>query len=94
MKVKELMERVGTTSFGFTKAYISDGMREINEMMEESVSIAKTNLVKDQRYYAMQDSDIDGLVSIIDIAILDKDSNEYHNISRVIGNVSVDKDQT
>ena len=38
MKVKELMERVGTTNFGFTKAYINDGMREINEMMEESVS--------------------------------------------------------
>lgn len=94
MKVKELMERVGTTNFGFTKAYINDGMREINEMMEESVSIAKTNIVKDQRYYAMADSDIDGLVSIVNIAILDKDSNTYSNISRVIGSVSVDKDQT
>ena len=46
MKVKELMERVGTTNFGFTKAYINDGMREINEMMEESVSIAKQILLK------------------------------------------------
>jgi hypothetical protein len=94
MKVKELMERVGTTNFGFTKAYISDGMREINEMMEESVSIAKTNLIKDQRYYAMQDSDIAGIVSVINVSVLDEKSNTYTNIGRVIGNVSVDKDQT
>ena len=37
MKVKELMERIGTTNFGFTKAFLNDGMREINSMMEESV---------------------------------------------------------
>ena len=43
MKVKELMERVGSTNFGFTNAYIKDGMREINSLMEESVNIAKAN---------------------------------------------------
>tara|TARA_R100000278_G_scaffold41576_1_gene36640 strand:- start:297 stop:581 length:285 start_codon:yes stop_codon:yes gene_type:complete len=94
MKVKELMERIGTTNFGFTKAFIGDGMREINEMMEESVSIAKTNLVKDQRYYAMADADIAGLVSVVNISILDEASNVYTNIGRVVGDVSVDKDQT
>ena len=93
MKVKELMERIGTTNFGFTKAFITDGLREINSMMEESVATAKTNLTKDQRYYAMQDSDIDGMVQVLDIAILDEDSGVYTNISRVVGNVSVDKDQ-
>ena len=94
MKVKELMERVGTTNFGFTKAYIADGMREINSMSEESVSTAKTNLVKDQRYYAMQESDVSGMVKILNVAILDSDSGTYTNINRIIGNVSVDKDQT
>ena len=94
MKVKELMERVGTTNFGFTKAYIADGMREINSMSEESVSIAKTDLVKNQRYYAMQDSDVSGMVKILNVAILDSDSGTYTNINRIIGNVSVDKDQT
>tara|TARA_Y100000592_G_scaffold50078_1_gene79298 strand:- start:943 stop:1227 length:285 start_codon:yes stop_codon:yes gene_type:complete len=94
MKVKELMERVGTTNFGFTKAYIADGMREINSMSEESVSTAKTDLIKDQRYYAMQDSDVSGMVKILNVAILDSDSGTYTNINRIIGNVSVDKDQT
>tara|TARA_R100000734_G_C3318670_1_gene113092 strand:- start:1013 stop:1297 length:285 start_codon:yes stop_codon:yes gene_type:complete len=93
MKVKELMERVGTTNFGFTKAYIADGMREINSMSEESVSTAKTDLIKDQRYYAMQDSDVSGMVKILNVAILDSDSGTYTNINRIIGNVSVDKDQ-
>ena len=94
MKVKELMERVGTNNFGFTKAFIKDGMREINSMMSESVATAKTNLNKDQRYYAMQDDDVAGLVKILNVSILDSETNEYINISRVIGNVSVDKDQS
>ena len=88
------MERVGVTNFGFTKAFITDGLREINSMMEESVATAKTNLTKDQRYYAMQDSDIDGLSQILDIAILDSTSGVYTNIKRIVGNVSIDKDQT
>lgn len=87
------MERVGTNNFGFTKAFITDGLREINIMMEESVATAKTNLVKDQRYYAMQDSDVTGLVQILDVAILDSDSGKYTNIKRVVGDVSIDKDQ-
>tara|TARA_B100001939_G_C16722944_1_gene522037 strand:- start:2 stop:286 length:285 start_codon:yes stop_codon:yes gene_type:complete len=94
MKVKELMERVGTTNFGFTKAYINDGMREINSMIEESVNIAKANLVKDQRYYALSDDDISGIVKVLNVSILDTDDGIYHNIGRVVGSVSVDKDQT
>jgi hypothetical protein len=94
MKVKELMERVGSTNFGFTKAYITDGMREINSMMEESVNIAKTNLVKNQRYYALSDDDIAGMVKVLNVSILDKTSGVYTNISRVVGPTSVDKDQT
>jgi|TARA_R100000482_G_C5095237_1_gene132860 hypothetical protein len=93
MKVKELMERVGTTNFGFTKAFIADGLREINSMTEESVSVAKTDLVKDQRYYAMQDSDVSGMVKILNVSILDSDTGTYTNINRVVGSVSVDKDQ-
>jgi len=94
MKVKELMERVGSTNFGFTKAYITDGMREINSMMEESVNIAKANLVKDQRYYALSDDDIAGMVKVLNVSILDSSSGTYTNIARVIGPTSVDKDQT
>tara|TARA_R100000353_G_scaffold6021_1_gene8178 strand:- start:2578 stop:2862 length:285 start_codon:yes stop_codon:yes gene_type:complete len=94
MKVKELMERVGSTNFGFTKAYITDGMREINSLIEESVNIAKTDLVKDQRYYNLSDDNIPGLVKVLNVAILDSDSGTYTNIGRVVGPTSVDKDQT
>ena len=94
MKVKELMERVGSTNFGFTNAYIKDGMREINSLMEESVNIAKANLVKNQRYYALSDDDIAGMVKVLNVSILDKESGTYTNISRVVGETSVDKDQT
>lgn len=92
MKMKELMERAGTSSFGFANAYLEDGVREINMMIEESVATAKTNLVKDQRYYGMETDSIIGLVKILDVSILDTSSDEYRKIPRAIGIDTVDKD--
>ena len=92
MTVKELMERTGTTNFGFVKAYIEDGIREINTMVDESVATAKTGMVKDQRYYGMEDNSLPGLVKVLDISILDEDSGDYKKIPRVQNVPSVDKD--
>ena len=41
------MERAETSNFGFANAYLEDGIREINMMIEETVANAKTNLVAD-----------------------------------------------
>ena len=92
MIMKELMERAGTSSFGFANAYLEDGVREINMMIEESVAVADTNLEKDQRYYGMESSSIVGLVKILDVSILDVESDEYKKIPRMIGIDTVDRD--
>ena len=86
------MERAGTSSFGFANAYLEDGVREINMMIEESVAVADTNLEKDQRYYGMESSSIVGLVKILDVSILDVESDEYKKIPRMIGIDTVDRD--
>ena len=91
MVMKELMERVGTSNFGFANAYLEDAIRESNMLIEESVATAKTNLVKDQRYYAMESDQITGLVKLLNIAILDTESSEYRTISRVVGQTSIDE---
>jgi len=92
MKMKELMERSGTNNFGFAKAFLEDGIREINMMIEESVATAKTSIVKDQRYYGMESSSITGLVKVLDISILDTTDSEYIKIPRIVNIASVDKD--
>jgi len=94
MKVKELMERVGSQSFGYTSAYLQDGLREINGMIDESVKIAKTGIVKDQRFYGADNTSLTGITKLIDVSVLDKDSNEYIKIQRVQNVDSIDKDAT
>ena len=92
MKMKELMERAGTNNFGFSNAFLEDGIREINMMINESVATAKANLVKDQRYYGMESNSIVGLVKVLDISILNSSDSEYIKIPRIININSVDKD--
>ena len=94
MKMKQLMERVGTSNFGFANAFLEDGIREINMMIEETVATGKTDLNKDQRFYGMEEGDISGLVKILHVSILDSDSGDYKKVPRVVDIQSVDKDQT
>lgn len=94
MKMKELMERAGTSNFGFANAFLEDGIREINMMIEESVAVGRTDLNKDQRFYGMDQGSLAGLVKVLHVAILDEASGEYIKIPRVVNVVSVDKDST
>ncbi len=93
MKMKQLMERAETSNFGFANAFLEDGIREINMMIEETVANAKTDLVNKQRYYGMEETSLTGVVKIIDVSILDSESGEYIKIPRVVNNGSIDKDQ-
>ena len=51
MKVKELMERIGTRQTGKAIAYIKDGLEEINMISETHVTTEKFDITKDQRFY-------------------------------------------
>lgn len=93
MTVKELMERVGTTNFGFVKAYLEDGSREIESRIEESVAMSRGDLETNKRYYGGSEAELTNLVKIIDISILDTASGEYTKIPRMVNPSSIDKDQ-
>jgi hypothetical protein len=92
MTMKQLMERAGTSNFGFANAFLEDGIREINMMIEESVAVGTTTLTKDQRFYGMEEGDISGLVKILYVSILDEDTGDYYKIPRVVNIDTVDKD--
>ena len=82
MKVKEIMERAGTTQTGRAIAYIKDALDEINIISETHVTTARIDITADQRYYTMP---MDA-IKIIDIRCKHHDNSDskYRSIPRSI----------
>ena len=88
MTVKEVMERVPTTNSGYAMAYINDGLKEIQTMIEDNMVVGTLDLVKNQRYYGFPD-DFEVLKEVL---IYDTDESEYVKIQRIINVRTDDKD--
>jgi len=88
MTVKEVMERVPTTNSGYAMAYINDGLKEIQTMIEDNMVVGTLDLVKNQRYYGFPD-DFEVLKEVL---IYDTDEGEYVKIQRIINVSTDDKD--
>ena len=82
MKVKELMERVGTGETGRALAYIKDGLDEMNMIAETHVNVERIDVTADQRYYTMPAD----AIKIIDIRCKHHDNvdSKYRSIPRTI----------
>ena len=80
MKVKELMERVGTTETGRAIAYIKDGLEEMNISSETHVTTERIDITKDQRFYTLPND----LVQLLDIRCKNHSNtkDEYRSIPR------------
>ena len=53
MKVKQLMERVGTTETGRALAYIKDGLDEMNMIAETHITTERIDIAENQRFYTL-----------------------------------------
>ena len=82
MKVKELMERVGTTSTGRAVAYIKDALEEIQMLTEVHTRLERFDITKDQRFYTLPNE----MVKMIDIRVKNhlNSKDEYRSIPRMI----------
>ena len=82
MKVKELMERVGTNQTGRVVAYIKDGLEEINMLTETHTSLERIDINEDQRFYTLPNE----MVKMIDIRVKNhlNSKDEYRTIPRMI----------
>ena len=82
MKVKEIMESVGTTQTGRAVAYIKDALHEINLISETHVTKERIDITEDQRLYDIpQDA-----VKILDIRCkhYNNEDEKYRSIPRSI----------
>ena len=82
MKVKELMERVGTNATGRAVAYIKDGLEEINMLTETHTRVETFDITEDQRFYTLPNE----MVKMIDIRVKNhlNSKDEYRSIPRMI----------
>ena len=82
MKVKELMERVGSNETGKIIAYIKDGLEEINMLTETHTRVESFDITEDQRFYTLPNE----MVKMIDIRVKNhlNSKDEYRSIPRMI----------
>ena len=82
MKVKELMERVGTNETGKAVAYIKDGLEEINMISETHVTTTRTDIVSRKRFYEFPND----MIKVLDIRAKNhlNSKGEYRSIPRLI----------
>jgi len=83
MKVKELMERLGSVETGKIVAYIKDGLEEINMLTETHTRVETFDITEDQRFYTLPNE----MVKMIDIRVKNhlNSKDEYRSIPRMIG---------
>ena len=82
MKVRELMERVGSTETGRAIAYIKDGLEELNIIHETHVNIEKISIFKDKRFYEIPKD----LIKILSVRAKNhlNTKDEYRKIPRSV----------
>lgn len=82
MKVKELMERVGSNQTGRIIAYIKDGLKEINVLSETHIRNAKIDMTADKRFYEFPNE----MLKILEIRCKNhlNSKDEYRQVPRLI----------
>jgi hypothetical protein len=82
MKVKEIMERAGTTQTGRAVAYIKDALDEINVISETHITTQRMDINENQRFYNIPND----CLKIIDIRCKHHNNSDskYRSIPRSI----------
>ena len=82
MKIKELMERIGSTETGRTVAYIRDAIEEINVFGESHSKIKRFDIASGQRFYELPNE----VLKVLDIRMKNhrNSKGEYRSIPRLL----------
>ena len=82
MKIKELMERIGSNETGKIIAYVKDGLEEINMLTETHTRLERFDITENQRFYTLPNE----MVKMIDIRVKNhlNSKDEYRSIPRMI----------
>ena len=90
MKIKELMERIGSKETGRVIAYIKDGLEEINVFTETHSKVHRIDVAANKRFYDFPNE----MVKVIDIRMKNhrNSKGEYRSIPRLL-NPPIIKDE-
>ena len=82
MKIKELMERIGTNETGRVLAYLKDGLEEINILTETHTKSSRLNISEDKRFYNFPSD----AIKMTDIRVKNhlNSKDEYKTIPRML----------
>ena len=82
MKIKELMERIGTTEVARVAAYIEDAYEELNIDFETHTKVQRMNITKDKRFYNLPQD----LVRILEVRVKNHltSKDEYRRVPRLL----------
>tara|TARA_R110002012_G_scaffold194163_5_gene362000 strand:+ start:3926 stop:4207 length:282 start_codon:yes stop_codon:yes gene_type:complete len=82
MKVKEIMERIGSNNTGRTVAYIKDALEEIQMLTEVNTRVENLDITENKRFYKLPNE----MVKMIDIRVKNhlNSKGEYRTIPRTI----------
>ena len=82
MKVKEIMERAGTSATGRAIAYIKDALDEVNIISETHITTQRMDINENQRFYSIPND----CLKILDIRCKhhNNDDSKYRSIPRSI----------
>ena len=82
MTLKELMQRVGMTQTGRARAYVYDGLDELNMYAETHVKTARIDIKENQRFYDFPND----MVKVIDVRCKNHGNavDEYRTVPRSI----------
>jgi len=87
MKIRELMERVGSNQTGKIVAYVKDGLEELEMLTETHTNVAKIDINKNQRFYTLPND----MIKMIDIRCKNhlNSKDEYRSIPRMINKPNI-----
>jgi len=82
VKVKEIMERAGTTQTGRAVAYIKDALDEMNILSETHITTQRMDINANQRFYSVPND----CIKILDIRCKNHNNtdNTYRSVPRSI----------
>ena len=84
MKVKELIERVGSEEIatGRAIAYIKDGLEEINNISETHITTHRIDLVENQSFYDFPND----MIKVLEVRCKNhlNSKDEYRQIPRLV----------
>ena len=88
MTILEIMERANSRDTNLVIAWIRDAVHAIESTQVQNIKVDKQTITKSDRTYILPPE----LISILNVSVLDTESDQYKKIRRLTGDPNVIED--